>query len=273
MQAHDLAFRYQTEGALDLDGVSLEIEPGEFLAVLGPNGAGKSTLLKLLAGLLTPERGSVDVEGRGVQDWSVKERAQRLALVPQSLTSLPEVTVEAFVGYGRYSHGSLFAGPQAKDRVAVAEALARADLTELSARPLAELSGGQRQRALVARALAQEARVLLVDEPTNALDPAHQLQVFDLLAELCDRGHSVVVVTHELNLASQFVNQGLLLACGRPVASGPIEQVLRPEVLQPIYGEDLVFGEQWAERAKGSRPFVLPWKGAAQAPNAQSNDL
>ncbi len=273
IEARDLAFAYEAGGALDLDGVSLEVQAGEFLAVLGPNGAGKSTLMKLLGGLLQPKRGDVSIEGRAVHAWSMKEKAQRLAMVPQSLSSLPEVTVEAFVSYGRYAHGRVFAGAGAGDYKAVKEALLRADLSELKARPLAELSGGQRQRAMVARALAQEARVLLVDEPTNALDPEHQLQVFDLLADLCDRGHSVVVVTHELNLASQFVSQGLLLAAGKTVASGPIEEVLRPEVLQPVYGKDLVFGERWAARANQTRPFVLPWKSAPEAPRGEIEDL
>jgi iron complex transport system ATP-binding protein len=264
MEGRELRFSYEGLSKPALEGVSLKLEPGEFLAVLGPNGAGKSTLLKLLGGVLRSDSGSVMLEGQEIRRWSARERAQRLALVPQSLHSLPEVTVESFVGYGRYAYRRLFSGRSHDDNTAIRDALERADLSDLAQRPMAELSGGQRQRALVARALAQEARVLLVDEPTNALDPEHQLRVFDLLAELCERGHSVMVVTHELNLASQFVQSGLLLMGGKPVAAGPIDSILRPEVLEPVYGKELVFGEQWAERAKCMRPYVLPWKAGSR---------
>lgn len=261
LAARAVCFAYEGEGELALDSVDLSVEPGDFLAVLGPNGAGKSTLLKLLCGLLAPRSGSVELHGQAVNSWSGRDRAQRLALVPQSLNRLPDVTVEAFVSYGRYSHRRLFSGPSREDQAVIADALKQADLVGLASRPLAELSGGQRQRAMIARALAQEARVLLVDEPTNALDPEHQLRVFDLLADLCERGRSVVVVTHELNLASQFAAQGLLLAAGKPVMHGPIESILRQEVLEPVYGNELVFGERWAERPGQVRPYVLPWKG------------
>jgi iron complex transport system ATP-binding protein len=175
---------------------------------------------------------------------------------------LPEVTVEAFVGYGRYAHRGLLQGPRAEDRRAVRASLAAAELEELAARPLAELSGGQRQRALIARALAQEAQTLLVDEPTNALDPEHQLRVFDLLADLCETGRAVVVVTHALNLASQFAARALLLARGRAVATGPIATVFVPAVLEPVYGPELSYGSLPAARAGEERPFVLPWKKA-----------
>ena len=266
LEASGLCFRYEGAAAPALQDVDLRVQAGEMVAILGPNGAGKSTLLKLLAGLLTPTSGTIQVEGKPVANWSARERARSLAVVPQSLAALPEVTVEAFVGYGRYAHRGVFEGPRKDDRDAIASALDRADLVELAQRPLAELSGGQRQRALVARALAQEARALLVDEPTNALDPEHQLRVFDLLADLCDKGHSVVVVTHELNLASQFANRVLLLGAGRKVAEGPVVDVLRPEILGPVYGPELAFGSLHVARVGEQRPFVLPWKNGAGDP-------
>ncbi|MFT7486023.1 MAG: ABC-type cobalamin/Fe3+-siderophores transport system ATPase subunit [Candidatus Paceibacteria bacterium] len=262
MEGKSLSFSYGESGVRALDGIQLEVHAGEMVAVLGPNGAGKSTLLKLLGGLLRPSAGLAEVEGKDVASWSARERAQRLAMVPQSLTTLPEVTVEAFVGYGRYAHRGVFDGPQRADAIAIADALERADLNELAQRPLAELSGGQRQRALIARALAQEARALLVDEPTNALDPEHQLRVFDLLADLCDQGRSVVVVTHELNLASQYADRALLLHGGKQVALAAVSQVLRAEVLEPVYGSELEYGRLPAGRAGEERPFVLPWRSS-----------
>lgn len=261
--ARALEFRYPngaTESPLALAGIDLDVHGGELLAILGPNGAGKSTLLRLLAGLLKPTRGSVQIGERELASLAPRERARRIAFVPQSLAALPEVTVETYVGYGRYAHRGLFQASSPADRRAVQAALAAADLGGLAARPLAELSGGQRQRALVARALAQEAQTLLVDEPTNALDPEHQLRVFDLLADLCTAGRAVVVVTHDLNLASQFARRAMLLDAGRAVTTDDIAAVLTPEVLEPVYGDQLRFGSLPAPRGEGQRPFVLPWK-------------
>ncbi len=262
MAAAGVDFTYDVGGeeVVALEGIDLEIGAGEMLAILGPNGAGKSTLLRLLAGLLEPTRGTLELGGKPVSSWSARQRACLVALVPQSSTALPDVTVEAFVGYGRYSRFRPFQGPSTEDLAAVEAALRAADLVDLGTRPLSELSGGQRQRALIARALAQEAQTLLVDEPTNALDPGHQLGVLDLLADLGESGRSVVVVTHELNLASQFVSRALLLSAGKRVALGPVQDVLVPEILEPVYGSELTFGELPAARGRGLRPFVLPWK-------------
>jgi len=260
--ARGLDFTYpgaEAGAAAALSGIDVDVRSGELLAILGPNGAGKSTLLRVLAGLLKPTRGTVRVGARELGTWSARERAQHIAFVPQTLQALPEVTVEAFVGYGRYAHRGLLRGPDAQDRRALSAALAAADIEALAARPLTELSGGQRQRALIGRALAQEARTLLVDEPTNALDPEHQLRVFDLLAELCAAGRAVVVVTHDLNLASQFAQRALLLDAGRALAQDAIARVLTPEILEPVYGAQLTYGSLPA--AGGERPFVLPWKG------------
>jgi iron complex transport system ATP-binding protein len=261
LSARGIDFTYAGEGErVDaLRGIDLEVQSGELLAILGPNGAGKSTLLRVLAGILKPEKGELFVAGRSASRWSARERARHIALVPQSLTTLPDVTVEAFVGYGRYARHRTFRGPRKEDRTAVQSAIIAADLDTLADRPLAELSGGQRQRALIARALAQEARTLLVDEPTNALDPSHQLRVLNLLADLSESGRSVVVVTHELNLASQFAQRAMLLHAGRSVACASIEEVLVRDVLEPVYGSQLTYGSMNAARAGGARPFVLPW--------------
>ena len=263
LEARGLVLAYGEAQGSELravDGVDLSIRSGEIVAVLGPNGAGKSTLLRGLAGLIAPTSGSVLAEGEEVSRLAPRERACRLALVPQTLGALPEVSVEAFVGYGRYAHSGLLGRRRPEDGAAVRRALEAADLAGLGERPLAQLSGGQQQRALVARALAQQAGTLLVDEPTSALDPAHQLRVLDLLADLSAQGHAVVFVTHELNLASQYADRALLLREGRPVALGPVEEVLRPEVLEPVYGADLCFGQLPSARAGSERPFVLPWR-------------
>lgn len=260
LEARGLRFAYDA-GDEVLRGVDLALGDGEVVCVIGPNGAGKSTLLRLLAGLERPGAGEVLLGGRPVRAVPPRRRARELALVPQALYALPSITVEEFVAQGRYAHLRTLRGPAPEDRAAVERALADADLTGLGARPLEELSGGQRQRALVARALAQEPRVVLVDEPTNSLDPRHQLQVFELIAGLGCVGRAALVVTHDLNLASQFATRVVLLDGGTVRASGPVNEVLRPEVLGPVYGDALAFGTRRVAGWGEDRPWVLPWRG------------
>jgi len=243
-----------------LDGVSVEIRPGELVAAIGPNGAGKSTLVKALCGLLAPSAGRVLLEGRELDGFSPRERARRVAVVPQSLRALPDVLVESFVLGGRYGHLGPWRRGGPRDRAAVRAAMEQADVGDLGARLLANISGGQRQRVLIARALAQEAAFVLVDEPTSSLDPEHQLAVFELLAALTGEGRAVVVVTHDLNLASQFAGSILLMDAGRVAARGSPEDVLRPEVLEPVYGAHFRYGRLPAPGGAGERPFVLPWR-------------
>ena len=181
-----------------------------------------------------------------------------MALVPQFLDAIPAVTVESFALGGRYGHLDAWRRANSKDHEAVELALREANVFDLRERLLAELSGGQRQRVLIARALAQEARYLLVDEPTSSLDPEHQLGVFTLLSRLASDGHGVVVVTHDLNLASQYADEIALMHSGRFVAVGAPSDVLKPEVLDPVYGAHFRFGT-WGGAAGEERPFVLPW--------------
>ncbi len=245
-----------------LDGVDLELAPGELSCVLGPNGSGKSTLVALLAGLLRPLAGTVMLDGKEVFHLRPRQRARHIALVPQDLRALPDVTVLDFVYAGRYGHLGFLRRPGPADAAAVRRALTDADVADLDGRLLTELSGGQRQRVLIARALAQEADLLLVDEPTNSLDPEHQLAVFDLLARLSCEGRGALVVTHDLNLASQFATRITLLCEGRVAATGTAEEVLCPEVLEPVYGRHLRYGRFPAPRGEGERPFVVPWFGS-----------
>ena len=272
LEARDLAHDYGAVPGVDpllaaLAGVDLRVESGELMVVLGPNGAGKSTLLRALAGLIQPSRGRVLLNKAPLSSLDARARARRIALVPQSLRALPEVRAQTFVGYGRYAHQGFFSRPSAEDRAAVAAALASADVAQFAERPLSELSGGQLQRVLIARALAQEADVLLVDEPTSSLDPEHQIGVFELVARLTGEGRAVALVTHEFNLASQFATRLLLLNEGRTVAEGAVDDVLRRDVLEPVYGRHLAYGTLpvstgpvgSGSRSQQQRPFVVPW--------------
>ena len=263
LRARGVVFAYP-DGPRVLDGIDIDVQSGELVAVLGPNGAGKSTLVRVLAGLLAPSEGSVelhtsDTSGRDVAALAPRERARTVALVPQGLARIPQVRVHDFVLGGRYAHGALRARVRGRDDAVVRDALTACDVADLGERALDQISGGQRQRILVARALAQEADVLLVDEPTSSLDPEHQLAMFELLARLTCESRAVLVVTHDLNLASQFATRLDVIAGGRVAVSGTADAVLCPEVLHPIYGERLRFGRFPARDGRGDRPFVLPW--------------
>ncbi len=243
-----------------LVGVDFALGTGELAFVIGPNGSGKSTLLRLLAGLLRPDAGHVRSEGRDVNELASRDRARSIALVPQYLPVLPEVLVTDFVLSGRYARVPRWTALGGKDREIASRALADCDASDLACRGMDELSGGQRQRVLLARAVAQEAAVLLVDEPTNALDPEHQIQVLDLLARLTCAGRAVAVVSHDLNLASQYATRLVLLDRGAVVKDGAPEAVLARAVLEPIYGARLHYGT-WDPLAGAARPFVLPRRG------------
>lgn len=261
-----ICFRYGSDGSapLVLNDLTGSVAPGELVSIIGPNGAGKSTLMRLLDGLEVPLSGTVQVGGGALASLDHRARARTIAFVPQFLDRLPSVHVEEFVLGGRYSHRSGWAHG-AQDREAVRRALADCDVQNLEGRLLSNLSGGQRQRVIVARALAQESPVLLVDEPTSSLDPGHQLAIFELLADLAARGRAVLVVTHDLNLASQFSKRILLLEEGRFVARGTPAEVLTPDILCPVYGPGLFFGDG-PTNSGAPRPFVLSWRPSSDPP-------
>ena len=216
-------------------GVSAEVTPGSLLAVAGPNGAGKTTLLRLLSGALAPREGEVRLDDRLLADLGDRERARAVAVVPQSESSPFPVTVREMVGMGRYAHLGPWESVGGRDRAVVDEALGRCAVADLAGRRVDELSGGELQRARIARALAQEAPILLLDEPTAGLDLRYRMELFHLLRELRADGLALLVVTHELNLAARFADRLLLLDRGRERAAGAPRDVLRRETLEDVY--------------------------------------
>jgi iron complex transport system ATP-binding protein len=247
-------------GVRALNQLSLEVSEGEFVAVIGPNGSGKSSLLRVLAGVQTIDSGEILISGEPVATMDARLRARRVALVPQLLDVLPGYSVEDFVLMGRYAHLSSWRLYTLRDRELARECLQRVDALQFAQRGMNEMSGGERQRAMVARALAQESKTILLDEPTSALDLAHQLKVYGLIHDLQkNAGRTIVVVTHDLNLASQFADRLVLLKNGSVAADDVPAQVLRREVLESVYGPDLAFGMFETTLSGSPRPWVLPW--------------
>ena len=236
LRGRGLTFSHPRSDRPAVREVSVSVAPGRLLAVVGPNGAGKTTLLRLLAGSLRPKGGEVRLDDRSLAGFGDRERARALAVVPQSESSPFPVTVREMVGMGRYSHVGTLERAGSRDRAVVESALERCALVPFADRQLDRLSGGERQRARIARALAQEAPVLLLDEPAAGLDLHYRMELFHLLRELRDDGLAVLVITHDLNLAARFADRLLLLDRGRVRASGVPAAVLSREMLEEVYG-------------------------------------
>jgi iron complex transport system ATP-binding protein len=227
-----------------VDRVSFEVEDGEWVALIGPNGAGKTTLLRALVGLV-PYDGQIRVFGHDARAFSRRALARSLALVPQVPLMPSDATVAQYVLLGRTPHLSYFASEGRTDRDAVASALARLDLEAFAHRTLGSLSGGERQRATLARALAQDAPVMLLDEPTTALDVGRQQQVLEIVDGLrTDRTLTVLSTMHDLTLAGQYAERLVLLDGGRVAAEGTARDVLTRQLIAEHYGAEVrVVGE------------------------------
>lgn len=237
-----------------LSGVSLTLGRGELVGLIGPNGAGKTTLLRALAGLLAPDRGSICLDGTPLRQIPVGERARRIAFLAQSAPVHWAMPVAEMVALGRLPWRVPFAGPTSQDAAAVARAMAAADVDAFADRPADTLSGGERMRALIARALAVEAPLLLADEPVAALDPFHQLQIMELLAATARAGTGVAVVLHDLALAARYCDRLVLLAHGAVLAEGPPADVLTDPLLAEAYRVVVLRG------SRAGTPFLLPWQ-------------
>jgi iron complex transport system ATP-binding protein len=223
-------------GAEILDGVDISVEPGEWVTVIGPNGAGKSTLLRAVGGRLA-HRGTITLFGTPLAALSRRARARTVAAVAQSPVVPPGMAVLDYVLLGRTPHISPLGRESAADLAVVSAVLERLELAAFAGRMLSTLSGGERQRAFLARALAQEAPLLLLDEPTSALDIGHQQDVLELVDELRrDRSLTVLATMHDLSVAGEYADRLVLMAGGRVVADGPPREVLTEELLAAQYG-------------------------------------
>ncbi len=233
-----LSFSYVDQRAL-VD-VSLEIQAGEFLGLIGPNGSGKSTLLKILCGVLVPQRGEVLLEGKPLKDYSRRQVARRVAMVPQDSTFGLNFTAYEVVLLGRTPYLERLQLERRSDHEAVERAMEVTDCWSLRDRRIWEISGGERQRVVISRALAQSPRVLLLDEPTSHLDIAHQVEVYELLADLNQKeGLTILAVSHDLSLAGEYCGKLALMEQGRIRAAGGKKDILEGGLLSEVYKQEV----------------------------------
>ena len=236
LEARELTVSY--DHRIAVEHVSLTLNPGEITSIIGPNGAGKSTLLRTLNGQLRPSSGSIMLDGRPLHQLKRRAISRRIAVVAQEAELRFPVTVLEFVLGGRFAWANNSGwGWETESDLQVAHAvLHETELTDLSGRLMNELSGGERQRALMARALATEAPILLLDEPTANLDLSHQATLLALVRNRCDRHQAAaLVVTHDINLAAQFADNILLMKHGKTVHAGSPEEVLKPQILEEVF--------------------------------------
>ncbi len=257
IEATPLTVRYPGAPHPALAAVPFALAAGELAAVVGPNGSGKTTLLRALVKLAEVEQGRVTIEGRPLAAWLPRDLARRIAVVSQREEAVFPLRVRETVALGRYAHLGPVAAPGAGDDTAMTEAMRRADVLTMADRRTDTLSGGEWQRVRIARALAQEPRALLLDEPTASLDIRHEMEVLELARRLCGEGLGVMLVTHHLNLAARYADRLLLLHRGAVAAQGRPADVLRAEVLSPVF--------QWpiAIAAWDGAPQVVPRRPGA----------
>ena len=257
IEIRDLVLRYPRASRAAVDGVTIVAAAGAITAVVGPNGSGKSSIVRALLRRLDPAAGDVRLDGVPLQELEPRDAARRMAVVPQREAPAFPALVGDVVALGRYPHGRGFAPLGDDDRRAVDAALDAAGVRELRDRSTEQLSGGEWQRVRIARALAQDAPNLVLDEPTTFLDVSHEMAVFELLGREARRGRTVLLVSHQLNLVARFADVMVLLDRGTIAASGKPDDVMRGPVLERVYEWPVVVTRDPAVGA----PALVPLRG------------
>ena len=252
IEVKNLCFAYKGQSEI-LKNISFGLAQGGFLSIAGPNGAGKTTLLNLLSGLLKPTSGSITIDNVPLQSYSIKQLAKKIAVVRQEFVPVFEFSAWQVVSMARTPYLGALAFETDADKEAIAEAFEMTDTTRFADRPLNNLSDGERQRVFIARALAQQTPILLLDEPTSHLDLNHQVRIYDLLKQMqIEQNKTILAVTHDINLACQYCDYALLLGTNGRFFTGPPEKVFTPSAINQIFG---VGGFQGRI---DSQPFFLP---------------
>lgn len=241
-----------------LHDVDVVIPANRFTAIIGPNGSGKSTLIRVLLGAMTADKGRVEYEDRSIDTYDRAELARHIGAVTQTEDMPFPVTVRELVAAGRYAHLGAWRAEGEADRNAIAEAMRQCDVAELADRLTTNVSGGERQRARIARALAQEPRTLVLDEPTASLDVAHEMAVFELLRSLTNNGVTVLIATHHINLAARFADELILLNRGGVAAAGTPQHVMNTAILRDVYEWPLQPYRHTASGFDNGAPQIAP---------------
>jgi iron complex transport system ATP-binding protein len=253
----DVVVRYPKAAEPAVNHVSFEVPPGAITAVAGPNGSGKSTLVRALLGRVPLSGGAINVDGEDTAHLDRRELARRVAVVSQREEPAFPLAVREYIALGRHPHTRLWSTADPLGAAAVARAVEEAEVAAFMARTTDELSGGEWQRVRIARALAQDAKALVLDEPTTYLDIAHEMSAFELLDALARRGQAILVVSHQLNLVARFAHRVVLLHRGVVAAAGTPSDVMRGDVLERVYEWPLVVTRDPAVGA----PALLPLRG------------
>ena len=235
LEIKDLTFAYDT--MVVLEDISINCSQGEFIGIIGPNGAGKSTLIKIIDGILKANQGEVIIEGREVSRISRRELAKTIAYLPQESKFAFNYTVKEVVLMGRFPYLKGVWTYTSTDYNIVDEMMQLMEIDKFTARQFNALSGGEKQRVLIASALAQQPKIILLDEPTNALDLHHQIAIYQIFKKLQRNQHlTIIVVTHDINLAAQFCDRMIMIGNGRVISDGIPEKVLQFQLLQETFG-------------------------------------
>ncbi len=237
IETRDIRFSYNEKEVIK--GISFSLAQKEFLGIIGPNGSGKSTLLKTLAGIVRVKQGTILILEQDMLTMDRKMLAQRIAFVPQETHFALDFSVEDIALMGRFPYLHAFQREEKKDLEAVEHALAYVDVMQFRKRPVNSLSSGERQRVVLARALAQQPEILLLDEPTSHLDLHHQHRIMELLTQLNAEGMSIIIINHDLNLASLYCQRLILMHEGCIYADGPPKTLINKETLRCVYRTDV----------------------------------
>lgn len=267
IQVQNLSFAYRKTSVIS--DLSFQLQAGSFLAITGPNGSGKSTLLNLISGKLKPTSGKVIIEGKKVSAYSVKTLAEKIAYVRQEFIPAFGFTVKETVLMARTMHFDQFGFESSQDRDIVTQAMADTDTIQFANRRLDQLSGGERQRVFIARALAQNTPILLLDEPTSFLDYKHQFAVYDLLKKLqSDKNKTIITISHNINLACQYCDKALLLTGPEKHHFGDLEQVFTAENLKNTFEIEVQLSE-----ISGKQFYIPLRKRDLEPENTAENQL
>lgn len=239
LQVNNLKFGYRKD--LVIKDVSFNVKKGDFISIIGPNGSGKSTLLKTLNNLYKPDKGKIILEGKEIKTFKKRDLAKKIALVPQDTNIDYDFTVEDIVMMGRHPYKGRFEKENNEDYKIVKEALEMTNTFKLRERPITEISGGERQRVIIAKALAQNPSIILLDEPTSNLDINHQIEILNLLKQLNEeRKTTVILVIHDINLAARYSKDIILLNDGKILGKGTPEEVITPKNIEESYNMKVV---------------------------------